>query len=91
MNLKRKLLFVFVTIITLPNVICGQNKPTDSKAIAEIFTDFHVNLNDTSNSTGFGVSRAYLGYNYIADEHFSAALIVNMGYPDDIIENTVRR
>ena len=91
MNLIRKLLFVSVTIIIFQNEINSQTPTGESKAIAEIFADFHVNLNDTTKTTGFGVNRAYLGYNFKADENFSAMLIVNLGNPADVSVGTVRR
>jgi len=91
MSLIRKLLFISVTIIIFPNEISSQTPTGESKPIAEIFTDFHLNLNDTTKTTGFGVNRAYFGYNYMADEHFSALLIVNLGTPNDVAIGTVRR
>jgi len=69
----------------------AQADSKESKPIAEIFTDFHINLNDTSKTNGFGINRAYLGYNFVADKNFSARLIVNLGNPDDVIPGTVRR
>lgn len=63
----------------------------ENKIISEIFTDFHVNLNDTSKTNGFGINRAYLGYSFIADNNFSAKLIVNIGNPDDMINGALRR
>lgn len=71
--------------------VSGQRDIRESKPIAEIFADFHVSLNDTSKTNGFGINRAYLGYNYIADKNFSARLIVNIGNPDDVVPGTVRR
>ncbi len=83
----------FITIILFAFSIAG-NSQTESlkgKPLAEIFTDFHVNLDDSTKTTGFGVNRAYLGYNYMADEHFSASLIINLGFPDDVAFGTVKR
>ena len=91
MNLLKKLLLTLHISIAYSMVINSQTVVPESKAIAEIFTDFHVNLNDTSKTTGFGVNRAYLGYNYIAENNFSAKLIVNLGSPDDLANGTVRR
>ncbi|MBI5011144.1 MAG: hypothetical protein HZB98_16145 [Bacteroidia bacterium] len=91
MSLIRKLILFSFTIIIFRNEINCQTPTSESKPIAEIFTDFHVNLNDTTKTTGFGVNRAYFGYNYKADEHFSAMLMVNLGTPDDVTNGTVRR
>jgi hypothetical protein len=91
MSLIKKLLPVSASLVILTNVIYSQNVPNESKAVAEIFTDFHVNLNDTMKTTGFGINRAYLGYNYIADEHFSASIMINLGTPDDVTAGSIRR
>jgi len=91
MNPIKILLITMLNCIVSPMVINSQSVVSDSKAVAEIFTDFHVNLNDTSKTTGFGVNRAYLGYNYIAGNNFSALIIINLGNPDDVVIGTVRR
>lgn len=91
MNLIKKLLLTLHISIAFSMVINSQNAVSESKAIAEIFADFHLNLNDTSKTTGYGVNRAYLGYNYIAENNFSAKLMVNLGSPDDLAIGTVRR
>jgi hypothetical protein len=87
----KKIFFTVIAVMLFHHSLESQTVSSESKAIAEIFTDFHVNLNDTAKTTGFGVSRAYFGYNYVADEHFSARLIVNLGNPDDVSIGTVRR
>jgi hypothetical protein len=91
MNLVKKLLFILNFSIVSSIGVNSQTVLNESKAIAEIFSDFHVNLNDTSKTTGFGVNRAYLGYNYKADKNFSAIIMVNLGMPDDVVAGTVRR
>jgi hypothetical protein len=53
-------------------------------AIAEIFTDLHVNLNDNGGTSGFEVNRAHLGYTFTPESHFSGTIIVNPGKPDDL-------
>jgi hypothetical protein len=88
--MKKLVIILYICISFLTN-IRSQSASTESKPIAEIFADFHVNLNDTTKTTGFGVNRAYLGYNYIADKNFSAIIMVNLGMPDDVVAGTVRR
>jgi hypothetical protein len=90
--------FCYLSLLVLPAFLLidtesyGQSQPLiENKAVTEIFTDFHINLNDSSKTTGFGLNRAYLGYTYKADEHFSAALTLNIGSPDDVLPGTVRR
>jgi hypothetical protein len=75
-------------------VICSQilnSQPVISqgKPFAEIFTNFHYNINDTSKTSGFGLDRVYLGYNYTPAGNFSAMVIVNLGNPDDLAAGSV--
>lgn len=54
----------------------------DGKVHAEIFTDFHYNITDTT--TGFGMNRALLGYSFIPKNNFSGTVVVNIGSPEDL-------
>lgn len=69
----------------------SQTTASQGKAIGEIFTDFHLNLNDTSKTTGFGINRAHLGYNYLPGNNFSATIIVNIGSPDELADGAKHR
>jgi len=62
----------------------SQNPISSGKPIIEIITDFHLNLNDTAKTTGFGISRAYFGYNYLPGNNFSCKVILNIGTPEDL-------
>jgi hypothetical protein len=70
-------------------VINSQTVPGQGKPIAEIFTDFHYNINDTTKTTGFGINRAYLGYNFIPAGDFTAQIVLNVGSPDDLPAGSV--
>lgn len=91
MNTYKKLFLSLNLSIWCLIALNSQTVVPESKAIAEIFADFHVNLNDTSKTTGFGVNRAYFGYNYISEKNFSAKLILNLGSPSDLALGTVKR
>jgi len=91
MYLIKKILLTLLSGFAFSMTARSQTVVAESKAIAEIFADFHVNLNDTSKTTGFGVNRAYFGYNYITENNFSAKLIVNLGNPTDLAIGTVKR
>jgi hypothetical protein len=82
------ILFLFFAICRILN---SQTGITQGKPIAEIFTDFHCNLDDTTQTTGFGLNRAYLGYNFLPAGNFSGTVIVNVGNPDDLPPGAVRR
>lgn len=78
--------FVGITLILLliSYSVFSQSQVNSGKSSIEIFTDFHYNINDTAKTTGFGLNRAYLGYNYIAEGNISAQITVNVGNPEDI-------
>jgi hypothetical protein len=61
------------------------------KPITEIFTDFHYIPGDTSRTTGFGINRAYLGYNFLPQGNFSGTVILNIGNPSELSENEKHR
>jgi hypothetical protein len=52
--------------------------------VAEIFSNFHLNMNDESGTSGFDITRAHLGYVFTPDDHFSGSIIINPGTPDDL-------
>lgn len=62
---------------------------SNGKPIAEIFTDFHYILDDTSKRIGFDLNRAHLGYNFIPGGNFSSTIIINVGSPIDLAEGSV--
>lgn len=82
--------FALVLILMSGN-LHSQTPEIKGKPIAEVFTDFHINLNDTSKTTGFGLTRAYIGYNYLPGNNFSATIILNAGNPDDLPPDAVHR
>jgi len=87
----KKTLPALLTSLFLFQIIHSQTTEKTGKPIAEIFTDFHVNLDDTTKTTGFGLSRAFFGYNFFPIDNFSASFILNIGNPDDLTASSVRR
>jgi hypothetical protein len=83
-NFMKKYLSTLIIALFLCHVSVSQTLLSQGKAVAEIFTDFHVNLNDNSKTTGFGLNRAYLGYNFPTEKNFSASIILNIGKPEDL-------
>lgn len=59
--------------------------------IAEIFSNFHYSLNDTTKTTGFGIERALFGYNFTKANNFSATVILNIGSPEELAEDVKAR
>lgn len=80
----KKILTALLCLLFQHQMALCQSTENHTKPIAEIFTDFHFNFNDTSHTTGFEVNRAHLGYKFLSDNHFAGTLIVNIGTPDDL-------
>lgn len=80
-----KLLFsLLVTAILCIHSLVGQPVNIQGRPVIEIFTDFHVSLNDTSRHTGFDQNRTFIGYQFLPEGNVSAKVIVNIGYPDEL-------
>jgi hypothetical protein len=85
----KKLISVIIILFFVWQILYNQTINSAGHPIGEIFTDFHLNLNDTSKTTGFGLNRAYLGYNFTPDDHFSGSVIVNAGNPEDLAPGSI--
>lgn len=62
-----------------------------SKPVAEIFTDFHYIIHDTTRTNGFSLNRAHLGYQYAPGGKISSRIIVNVGTPVDLPPGSTAR
>lgn len=85
----RRILLSLVLAVTFYQILNSQTVVNQGKPVTEVFTDFHYNINDTTKCTGFGVNRAYLGYNYTPEGNFSALIIINIGTPEDLVDGAV--
>lgn len=85
--------FILLTLILFLEwqLLYNQTVISQGHPIAEIFTDFHLNLDDSSKTTGFSLNRAYLGYNFLPQGHFSGKIIINAGKPDDLAPGSTPR
>lgn len=84
----KKLLFFLIFLFSVSGIALSQNS---GKPTAEIFTDFHYVPDDTSATTGFGINRAYIGYNYLPEGDFSGSIILNVGNPSDMNSGSKHR
>lgn len=87
----RRILPILIFAVTFCQLLNSQAIVSQGKPVAEIFTDFHWNLDDSTKTTGFGMNRAYLGYNFLPGESFSGSIIINIGNPDDLSPGSVHR
>jgi hypothetical protein len=87
----KKTFLLIISILSLTNSFSQTPVLPKGKAVTEIFTDFHYMINDTANTTGFGLNRAYFGYNYLPDGDFSGSVILNAGSPEDLAAGAKHR
>jgi hypothetical protein len=79
-----KRIFPYLILFVISGTCYSQNPISSGNPIIQIITDFHLDLNDTAKTTGFGISRAYFGYNWLAGNNFSCKVILNIGTPEDL-------
>ncbi|MDP4224313.1 MAG: hypothetical protein Q8868_13485 [Bacteroidota bacterium] len=82
---------VILPLLFVCQIVYNQTVNSPGRPIAEIFTDFHLNLADTSRATGFALNRAYLGYSFPSLNNFSGTIIVNVGKPEDLAPGSLPR
>jgi hypothetical protein len=87
--MTKKILLVLIITISFCQLLNSQTLVSQGKPVGELFTDFHYNPNDTTKTTGFGINRAHLGYNYTPEGNFSALIIINIGTPEDLSEGAI--
>lgn len=87
--MKKILPVLFILLFT--RIIDGQTAESYGKPIAEIFTDFHINFNDTAKHTGFDLNRAYLGWHFMPGGRISGKVIINIGSPEDLSPGSTHR
>ena len=81
----KRILFPVLLILISPLLVNSQEPEIKGKPIVEIFTDLHYNLKkDSLNTTGFGINRAYFGYDFTLDNNFATAVILDIGNPLDL-------
>jgi len=80
----KRVVAVLILIKCYSSLAFSQDIPISGKPIAEIYTDYHYIINDTSQTSGFGINRAFLGYKYQPEGKFSSTIIVNTGTPEDL-------
>jgi len=89
--IMKKKLSVLILAMLFCKSVYSQSVTIQGKPVAEIFTEFHYYINDTSKTNGFGINRAHLGYHYIPDGNFSATIMINVGTPEDLAVGSVSR
>jgi len=82
--IMKKTLIVFIILNLISQSLYSQSNINQGKPLAEIFTDFHYPINDTSVTNGFALTRAFLGYKFLPAENFSSTIIINIGTPEDL-------
>jgi hypothetical protein len=88
--MKRILTFLLFMFL-FSGLIYSQKTAASGNPIMQIITDFHLNVNDTAKTNGFGISRAYFGYRYNTGNNFYCQVILNVGTPEDLPKESMPR
>ena len=59
--------------------------------IGVVFADLYSGISNGSNPSGFEVTRAYLGYQFLMEKQFSAKIELDIGSPNDVSEFSLLR
>jgi hypothetical protein len=78
-------------LFLFPNLVFAQDEiqqpfPAYGDPIIRIFANVHTGLTETDPSKAFEVRRAYLGYKYRLNEHFTTEIKVDIGSSEEISE-----
>jgi hypothetical protein len=96
--IKNQVLFMMrkrlmATTVGLLSIIPAYSQPErhSGTPIVELFTDFHVSLDDTTVNNGFDLKRAYFGYRVSPVDKFFVKVILNAGQPEDMVAGSKMR
>jgi hypothetical protein len=90
-NLMKKVFPATFVLILMSLSLRSQTIQNTGRPLVEIYTDFHYSMKPDVKTTGYSVNKAYFGYNFIADENFSATIKLNLGNTDDVLTATEPR
>ncbi len=69
-----------------------EKQPFDrGEPIGVVFADFYTGINQGNNPSAFEVTRAYLGYRFDLNEHFSTKIQLDIGSPEDVSQYSLLR
>jgi hypothetical protein len=86
----KKILLITSILISICKSFYSQESDNPGRPIGEIFSNFHYSFGDDT-TTGFGINRAFIGYNYLHGQSLSATIMLNVGHPDDLTEDAEPR
>jgi hypothetical protein len=89
--MKKTLILLALLAILRPVSLLAQEDYPSGTPIGRIFADYKFSLDKDQKFSGFDVKRAWLGYKYSFDEHFSAQIIVDIGEPISTDDFSVKR
>jgi hypothetical protein len=90
-NKKSHLTILLITFLSVSNTLFTQDSTPGGKPIARIFADYKQQLNSTTPYHGFGLTRAFFGYDYNIDNRLSARVLIDVGSPLSTDELSAKR
>ena len=88
---KQSICLIICVLSILPRILEAQDNADapvfpQGSPILKIFANLHTGLTAADPSKAFEVRRAYIGYKYKFDPHFSTELKLDIGSPEEISE-----
>ncbi|WP_346858954.1 hypothetical protein [uncultured Draconibacterium sp.] len=81
----KKLTFLLLAMLSIVSTSFSQNSTDEfepnGKPLALIFTNFNTAFSDGETNPAFGITRAYLGYEYNFSKEFYAKVVFDVGDP----------
>lgn len=87
----RFILVTFLILAYLPYLFSQSDSPNDKfsgEPIVLVFADVYSGLNQGNNPTGIQIQRAYLGYDLQLQKGFSTKVVLDIGNPDNLLDNS---
>jgi len=87
--------YALLVILFLSQIGIAQKEKLLSKIeftpVGLVFANVHMGKNAFTDEMAFEIRRAYVGYKFKFDEHFSGELVLDMGNPEDTDEGELGR
>lgn len=91
MEIKKMLLAAILGLVMPTSIfaVTEEKKETEEKkgsAIITIYSDLHTGFGEVNNDRGFGLDRAYIGYQYKLPHNVQIKAVLDFGQSDDVTD-----
>src|SRR5690554_6426285 len=80
-SLLKTVILILALTVTTVGPANGQNTEAQGKPVALIFSNFNKSFSGDNKSSGFEITRAYLGYEYNFNSEWYGYVVMDVGDP----------